>query len=52
MTIKTYALAIESKHAINRLKLPLMDREQAFNARSYLQGISGKAIHVINVAAD
>ena len=51
MTIKTYALAIESKHTITRLKLPLMDREQAFECRSYLQGISGKAIHVINVSA-
>ena len=52
MTVKTYALAIESKHSINRLKLPLMTREQAFNARSHLQGISGKAIHVINVKAE
>ena len=52
MTIKTYALAIESKHAITRLKLPLMDKEQAFNARSYLQGISGKALLVVNVSAD
>ena len=52
MAIKTYALAIESKHAITRLKLPLMDRDQAFQARSHLQGISGKAIHVINVSAE
>ena len=52
MTIKTYALAIESKHAINRLKLPLMDREQAFNARSHLQGITGKALLVVNVSAE
>ena len=51
MTVKTYALAIESKHTMTRLKLPLMDKEQAFQARSYLQGISGKAIHVVNVSA-
>ena len=52
MTIKTYALAIESRHAITRLKLPLMDKEQAFNARSYLQGITGKTLLVINVEAE
>ena len=51
MTVKIYALAIESKHTMTRLKLPLMTKDQAFNARSYLQGISGKAIHVINVSA-
>ena len=50
--IKTYALAIESKHAITRLKLPLMTREQAFSARSHLQGITGQALLVINVAAE
>ena len=52
MIVKTYGLAIESKHAINRLKLPLMTREQAFNARSYLQGITGQALLVINVEAE
>ena len=52
MAIKTYALAIESKHTITRLKLPLMDKEQAFECRSYLQGISGKALLVVNVAAE
>ena len=52
MTIKTYGLAIESKHTMTRLKLPLMTREQAFNARSYLQGITGKTLLVVNVAAD
>jgi hypothetical protein len=51
MTVKTYALAIESKHDLRTLKLPLMTKEQAFEARSYLQGISGKTIHVVNVAA-
>ena len=52
MTVKTYGLAIESKHTITRLKLPLMNKEQAFQARSHLQGISGKALLVINVAAE
>ena len=52
MTIKTYALAIESKHAITRLKLPLMTKDKAFECRSYLQGITGQALLVINVAAE
>ena len=52
MTVKTYGLAIESKHTITRLKLPSMTREQAFNARSYLQGITGKELLVINVEAE
>ena len=50
--IKTYGLAIESKHAITRLKLPSMTRDKAFECRSYLQGITGQALLVINVEAE
>lgn len=50
--IKTYALALEKRHSLVPLNLPLMTLPQAQAARTYLLGATGQALHVINVNAE
>jgi hypothetical protein len=47
-TIKTYGLAIENKQGLVPLRLPLMDKETAFQYRSLAMAATSKPIHVIN----
>jgi hypothetical protein len=47
-TIKTYGLAIENKQGLIPLRLPLMDKETAFNMRSLAMTATSKPVHVIN----
>jgi hypothetical protein len=47
-TIKTYGLAIETKAGLVTLKLPLIDKETAFNLRSLAMNATSKPVHVIN----
>jgi hypothetical protein len=47
-TVKTYGLAVENKQGLVPLKLPLMDKETAFQYRSLAMNATSKPVHVIN----